>query len=302
MNMTKSANALHISQQTLSFHILKLEDCCGTALFERKPSLHLTYAGEEFLKYAQKILNDCDLLTNHMAAVSGHCMGTLKVGISAYPAKRIIPLILPKFQQRWPNVSLQLYQGSFAARVNDLLDCKLDIGIGIYTQNNPHITADFLFDDRLYLLAPRLLLKTAFQEQYDSIVQRELNGTDLAAFQSLPFMLLADSTNLGNMVANYFRKTGIKPTVAITSGSLDILETLLLHNTGLMICGKMRADDILERERRIIGFPLSDDVNDSNQISHHFKILTLNDRELPEYAVDFIELTKKAFEKLKTID
>ena len=39
LNMTRTAQRLYISQQTLSNHIARLEDYYGTRLFNRKPSL-----------------------------------------------------------------------------------------------------------------------------------------------------------------------------------------------------------------------------------------------------------------------
>ena len=52
LHMTRTANRLFISQQTLSNHIQRLEDYYGTKLFYRKPSLSLTTAGEFVLSFA----------------------------------------------------------------------------------------------------------------------------------------------------------------------------------------------------------------------------------------------------------
>ena len=41
LHMTRTANRLFISQQTLSNHIQRLEDYYGTKLFHRKPALPL---------------------------------------------------------------------------------------------------------------------------------------------------------------------------------------------------------------------------------------------------------------------
>ena len=46
LHITRTANRLFISQQTLSNHIMRLEEYYGVKLLNRKPSLSLTYAGE----------------------------------------------------------------------------------------------------------------------------------------------------------------------------------------------------------------------------------------------------------------
>lgn len=292
-NMTKAAHKLHISQQALSFHIAKVEDYYGTPLFDRKPLLHLTYAGEVCLHHAQEILRDCECLTNQMAAISGHCVGRLRIGISSHPAQVVLPKILPEFLRRWPNVSLEFPQASMTARINSLLDHKLDIAIGIYNKNDPHIAAEFLFDDRLYLLASDELLRTQFGERYQELKEQERQGTDLTVFRSVPFMTLSTSSHLGNAVNDYFEKNHIDPNVVLTTESLDILESLVPSGVGAMICGRLRAAEILKRTPSIKGFPL---IVNSKDMVHHFKVLTLRDYALPEYANDFIAGIKAAFQ------
>ena len=53
LNFTKTAQRLFISQQTLSNHIARLEEAYQVKLFERKPRLMLTSAGETLLSFAR---------------------------------------------------------------------------------------------------------------------------------------------------------------------------------------------------------------------------------------------------------
>ena len=53
-NITKAAEKLFISQQALSGHITRLEKELGVRLFDRQPSLALTYAGRELKKHAEE--------------------------------------------------------------------------------------------------------------------------------------------------------------------------------------------------------------------------------------------------------
>ena len=57
MNVTRAAERLHLSQQALSGHIIRLEEEVGCPLFDRKPTLALTYAGECFRNQALQMLN-----------------------------------------------------------------------------------------------------------------------------------------------------------------------------------------------------------------------------------------------------
>lgn len=44
-NISKAAEKLYVSHQCLSRYLKNLEDECGLMLFQRKPTLELTYAG-----------------------------------------------------------------------------------------------------------------------------------------------------------------------------------------------------------------------------------------------------------------
>ena len=55
-SFTRAAEALHITQQSLSAHIAALEEEFGTQLVVRRVPLELTYAGRVFLRRSEKIV------------------------------------------------------------------------------------------------------------------------------------------------------------------------------------------------------------------------------------------------------
>ena len=59
-NITRVAEKEHISQQSLSNHIKKLENEFGVKLFDRTGALSLTYAGERVYSYASELLKKKD--------------------------------------------------------------------------------------------------------------------------------------------------------------------------------------------------------------------------------------------------
>ena len=61
LNMSRTAQRIFVSQQTISNHIQRLEEFYGMPLFYRKPRLSLTYAGETVLRFADDLIRDCDI-------------------------------------------------------------------------------------------------------------------------------------------------------------------------------------------------------------------------------------------------
>lgn len=296
LNMNRAAHKLHVTQQTLSFQIQKLESYYGTPLFYRKPKFMLTYAGEILLKNAQDILNRCDAVMDQMAAISGSCGGKLRVGIATYPGQVVLPMIVPQFLKKWPNIRLLFPRQSMVNRVKSILDCSLDLCIGIYDGNDPQVNAEFLFDDPLYMVASDALLQKFYgQEHANQLKQEARNGTDLHAFSTLPFMVLSTSSHLGNTINNYFIQMEITPQVVAEAGTLDILVSLSSLDVGAFICGRLRLNEIMQTYPNLNAFPL---IQRQKKSLHHFKLLTLRGREFPAYACDFINLTKDAFSTL----
>lgn len=295
LNMTKAAHNLHITQQTLSFQIQKLEDYYGVTLFERKPVFRLTDAGELFFEKAVEILGSCDALMDQMAAVSKKCTGKLRIGISSNPAQVTLPMIVPRFMNKWENISLYFSKSSMVERIKDTLDGKIDICIGIYNGNDRHLTTEFLFDDHLYLVASSTLLQKYYGRDYTNLIESERKGTNLKAFYKLPFMKLSTSSHLGYVINEYMVQMRINPKIVIETQSLDISVSLASLDIGAFVCGRLRLTEILKSNPQLIAFPLSGHFQNS---AHHFKLITLEGRNLPDYAADFIEITKDVFKSL----
>lgn len=69
-SVTRAAEKLHLSQPSLSNQIIHLEQELGIALFARvRKRVHLTEAGEVFVRHAQRILNDMQALAERMGGL-----------------------------------------------------------------------------------------------------------------------------------------------------------------------------------------------------------------------------------------
>ena len=111
LNMTKTAQRLYISQQTLSNHIQRLEQYYGTQLFYRKPSLSLTCAGEFVLAFAQVVAKEERNLKDILSDIEHQERGSLRIGASMARGTQFLPRILPQFRQRYPQVEMRFVEG-----------------------------------------------------------------------------------------------------------------------------------------------------------------------------------------------
>ena len=91
MNFSRAAQRLFISQQSLSGHIQRLEKYFGVQLFERRPVLKLTAAGEQMRLYAEYILRAEQQMTSRLADLSRENTGKLSFGCSRSRAEQFLP-------------------------------------------------------------------------------------------------------------------------------------------------------------------------------------------------------------------
>ena len=118
MNFTKASEALHITQQSLSGSIKRLEEEYGIELFQRKPFLKLTPAGETMLFYAKQIARNESQMMASLADLSAECSGHLVLGMSRQRIQVFFPGIWERYHADYPNVSLNLRQ-SYTLKMAD---------------------------------------------------------------------------------------------------------------------------------------------------------------------------------------
>lgn len=198
LNFTKAANELHISQPAISKHIQELESTYAVRLFERAGHrITLTPAGEAFLKYAEQILEEYRLLGLEMNLHSGSFSGMLRIGASTTIAQYVIPEIVAKFIQRFPDIRLTLFSGNSEQIEQELVGHRIDLGLVESSSRHAGLKYSHIGRDELVLVT--------------SSRNRTKEEVAVGELKSLPLVL---------------RETG--------SGTLEVIEkSLFKHNVKL---------------------------------------------------------------------
>lgn len=128
LNFSKAAERLGMAQPPLSQQIQRLEAIVGHPLFERRPRVRLTPAGEAFLLSARRALAQVEqgVEASHRAARGE--IGTVTVGFAASMVLSLVPEAVRAFRKRFPGVELHLRELSSAAQVQALRDGQIDVG------------------------------------------------------------------------------------------------------------------------------------------------------------------------------
>lgn len=152
-NFTLASDRLCITQPTLSHQIKQLEDELAVALFMRiGRSVHLTAAGEIFLAYAKRSLQEVELGRDALHDLENLKHGRLTLGVLSSFGTFTLPPILAEFNAAYPGIKvtvLRLRSGEIEKR---LLDGELNLGVANAPASSDQITVDPLMDDALALL------------------------------------------------------------------------------------------------------------------------------------------------------
>lgn len=130
-NLTEVAGVLHTSQPGISRQIRELEDELGVEIFVRagKRLTGLTPPGEAVLPIVERLLHDAENLKRAGEEFSAQASGRLSIAATHSQARYALPHVVRDFRQLYPQVTLNLHQGSPRQVAEMLLSGEADIGV-----------------------------------------------------------------------------------------------------------------------------------------------------------------------------
>ena len=119
-SFTKAAEALYLSQSTVSSHIKNLESALNTVLFFRAAhkKMELTEDGRRIYSIVREILERCEALQSCLNQKEK--IPLLTVAASTVPAQYLLPRLLAEFSQKVPDCHFLLKRGD-SLRVHEML-------------------------------------------------------------------------------------------------------------------------------------------------------------------------------------
>lgn len=159
-SFSKAANAIYLSQPTISSHISSLEKELNMQLFDRtSKEVNLTPVGESFLQYANDIINTRNNAIADLANFNNNITGILNLSASTTPCNSLLPSLVSKFSELHPTVKFNIKEQGSCKIINDILNLNCEIGLVGTIIDNPKINSYKLMEDELILISsPKLNL------------------------------------------------------------------------------------------------------------------------------------------------
>lgn len=150
LSFTKASQELFISQPAITKHIQELETMYQTRLFERMGNkILLTDAGRLLLEHCEKILEDYGRLEYEMNLLRNEHTGELRLGASTTIAQYVLPPLLARFIEKFPQVSLSLFSGNSSEVEKALQEHRIDLALVEGNTRQPNLKYTPFLQDEL---------------------------------------------------------------------------------------------------------------------------------------------------------
>ena len=149
-SFSRAAQAVHLSQPTVSSHIKDLEDHFDCRLIDRLAKEALpTKAGRLIYRYAKRMISLRDEAESAMAEFKGKIKGSLDLGGSTIPGAFVLPTIIGAFTTRFPEVHISLSIADTRQIIESILCGDLELGVVGAVSTNTSILQTHLVEDEM---------------------------------------------------------------------------------------------------------------------------------------------------------
>ena len=151
----KAADACFVTQSTLSAGLRELETLLGVTLVERtRRVVRFTALGEKIADKAIRVLRETEELAEMARAQGRPLHGELRMGVIPTIAPFLLPTMLPRLREQWPELKLYLREETSNAACEALHRGQLDCVLLALPFACGEVDSTPLFDDPLFVAYP----------------------------------------------------------------------------------------------------------------------------------------------------
>jgi DNA-binding transcriptional LysR family regulator len=285
-NLSRAAGALHVTQPALTARIHALESELGTALFVRgRHGMDLTDAGRAFLPYAERAMAALDAGASLLSELRRGGTGELVLGAAPAVSTYVLPSLLVRYTQRFPNVRLVVRTGHSEEILDLALRREIDLGL-VRELRHPDVEMRPLYDDELVLVAAG---SHRFGDR-TTVGIHELEGARLILFDR--------TSSYYDLTNAFFREAGVAPSGVMELDNIDSAKQMVGQGLGVALLphtsvavelanGRLRAIDIegaAPIRRRIVAIRRRDIGPPSGPVAGFLDVLQEIDNILPGWS------------------
>lgn len=240
-HFAKAAAQCFVTQPTLSMQIQKLEEELGMKLFDRnKQPVLPTEAGREIIAQARKILAERDVIDEIVQVQKGVLQGQLSLGIIPTLAPYLLPLFIPSFTSKYPQVKLTVNELTTDVMIRRLKEGRIDAGLLVTPLQDPGINEEPLFYEELVAYVSKS--NAAFKKSY--VLAADIDPEKL--------YLLEEGHCFRSQIVNLceLRKSSREGSLfEYEAGSIETLRRMVDRSEGITIIPELATLDMTQKQK-----------------------------------------------------
>ena len=233
LNISKAAAQLYSSQPGISKQIRLLEEELGLQIFTRrgKHLVEITPAGREILETSGEILQQVEKIQLVAREHSDECRGSLSLATTHTQCRYVLPPIIRRFIKKYPDVALQLHQGTPTQISAVAADAGADFAIATEALE--------LYSDLIMLPCYRWNRSILVPKSHPLADEDELS---LYKISTYPIVTYTFGFTGRSKLDDAFDAQGLKPRVVLTAADADVIKTYVRLGLGIGIVASMAFD------------------------------------------------------------
>lgn len=280
MSFSKAAQKLFISQPSLSQSIQLLEKEYGVQFFTRKP-LRLTYAGEIFIDWAKKVLASEAQVEQRISDIAVNKEVKLVVGMSPYRSTYLLPPVITKFREEFPQCKLLLEEHPSDMLQTFLDDGKVDLLIDIPNPDTYLYKSHIISEEKILLAVPA---------SWNFEIKKESFYPEISLLQlrDRPFVFLTKNQQIGKISRNLCMQCGLEPKVVLECHNIETAYSMILAGIGASFIPELFVQHYIKDNLKNVKFFEIKDFYPKREIA----VVYSREKYLTKAAKRFVELLK----------
>jgi len=241
----RAAEAMFVSQSTLSAGIRELESLLGVTLVERsRRVVRFTPLGNAVVAKAHRLLREAEELSDLVQASGKPLSGELRMSVIPTIAPFLLPRILPRLRRERPQLKLYLREETSGDAIESLHHGRADCVLLALPYATGEVEAEHICDDRLFVAFP----KDDPRDPPEAIPASMIDENHL--------LLLEDGHCLKEHALSACNRPELRGSAAMIGTSLHTLVQMVDNGLGMTMLPQMAIDAGILHETDVVARPL----------------------------------------------
>jgi len=244
LNFTVAAGELFITQPAVTSQIKSFEEFCNLKLFKKRGRrIYLTDEGKSLYAYATKIFKYEKEIENIIDDMRELKRGILSLGTTKAYARYFMPLMITTFHKNYPNIKIQLNEGSSLDMIHSLLDFKIEVAVIARAEDNPEVHFFPFSQEEMAVIVSN-----------DHHLSRQ-KETTFKALSAEPFIMKEKGSGTRKLVEELFEAEQCTPDILMETSNTEFIKQLVQRGEGVSFVVREAVAAEL-KEKKLTAVPL----------------------------------------------